>query len=207
MKEIKHYKLIIFDVDGTVAERGSTAPYLHAKETIERVKQFASVAFATNQGGPALKDADWFGPKNEMPDLETVQVNYQRIADELGGRLYMALAYKTTRGDWIYPKALAPDDPRLNHDWRKPGPGMLLQAMADYGVTKEDTIFVGDREEDANAARAAGVCFCFENDFFVGEHVTARGLDSGDKHLVQRFIGNSKFAPNGFIQPQKRGIK
>ncbi|WP_084397992.1 D-glycero-alpha-D-manno-heptose-1,7-bisphosphate 7-phosphatase [Henriciella aquimarina] len=40
---------------------------------------------------------------------------------------------------------------------RKPGPGMLLQAMADFPVNREQSFLIGDKQTDMEAARAAGV--------------------------------------------------
>lgn len=40
---------------------------------------------------------------------------------------------------------------------RKPKPGMLLQAMADYSVRKEASFLIGDKDTDIAAAHAAGV--------------------------------------------------
>ena len=40
---------------------------------------------------------------------------------------------------------------------RKPGPGMLLQAMADFPVNREQSFLIGDKQTDMDAARAAGV--------------------------------------------------
>lgn len=40
---------------------------------------------------------------------------------------------------------------------RKPQPGLLLQAAADFGIALDRSVFVGDSESDAQAARAAAV--------------------------------------------------
>ena len=40
---------------------------------------------------------------------------------------------------------------------RKPGPGMLLQAMADFPVNREQSFLIGDKQTDIEAGRAAGV--------------------------------------------------
>lgn len=40
---------------------------------------------------------------------------------------------------------------------RKPKPGMLMQAMADYPVKKESSFLIGDKDTDIEAAHAAGV--------------------------------------------------
>ena len=46
---------------------------------------------------------------------------------------------------------------------RKPGPGMLLQAMADFPVRREASFLIGDKPADIAAAHAAGVGgFLFE---------------------------------------------
>ena len=42
-------------------------------------------------------------------------------------------------------------------DCRKPLPGMLLRAVADLGIDRRASVFVGDRTIDLRAARAAGV--------------------------------------------------
>jgi len=40
---------------------------------------------------------------------------------------------------------------------RKPKPGMLLRAMADFPVKRELSFMIGDKDADMEAARAAGV--------------------------------------------------
>ncbi len=40
---------------------------------------------------------------------------------------------------------------------RKPRPGMLIQAMTDFPVIREQSIMIGDKDADIEAARAAGV--------------------------------------------------
>ena len=42
-------------------------------------------------------------------------------------------------------------------DCRKPKPGMLLQALADYDIDKAQSFLVGDSKRDVEAAEAAGV--------------------------------------------------
>lgn len=42
-------------------------------------------------------------------------------------------------------------------DCRKPKPGMLLRAAEEYGIDLSTSVFIGDTETDAEAARAAGV--------------------------------------------------
>jgi len=43
---------------------------------------------------------------------------------------------------------------------------MVNQAMQDAGIDKAVTLMVGDRDEDRNAAHAAGVVFMWADEFF-----------------------------------------
>lgn len=46
---------------------------------------------------------------------------------------------------------------RRDHPWRKPNPGMLLQAARDMGLDLSHSWMIGDQERDVIAGRAAGV--------------------------------------------------
>ena len=46
-------------------------------------------------------------------------------------------------------------------DCRKPAPGMLLAAAREHGVDLAQSILVGDKASDLEAARAAGVCTAY----------------------------------------------
>jgi D-glycero-D-manno-heptose 1,7-bisphosphate phosphatase len=46
---------------------------------------------------------------------------------------------------------------RRDNPWRKPGPGMLLQAAADLGIDLARSWTVGDKPGDIEAGRAAGI--------------------------------------------------
>ena len=55
-----------------------------------------------------------------------------------------------------HPDGTVPAYARENID-RKPGPGMLLRAMADFPVKREASFLIGDKQTDIAAAHAAGV--------------------------------------------------
>jgi len=67
-------------------------------------------------------------------------------------------------GGWIDDIRYCPDHPeaaieahRRVSDWRKPAPGMLLDLMARWSIKTEESLMIGDRATDMEAARAAGV--------------------------------------------------
>lgn len=46
---------------------------------------------------------------------------------------------------------------RCDHDWRKPKPGMILQAAADFDLDLSRSVLIGDQISDIEAAAAAGI--------------------------------------------------
>ena len=51
---------------------------------------------------------------------------------------------------------VAPDSPAAPTERRKPGPGMLQEAMRRYGIAAGSTVMIGDSLRDLQAAAAAG---------------------------------------------------
>ena len=74
----------------------------------------------------------------------------ERIHQTLRDRLAEAGA----RVDAIF---VAPDPPWAATERRKPGPGMLREAMAQFRIAPHDAVMVGDTTGDMQAALAAGV--------------------------------------------------
>ncbi len=54
-----------------------------------------------------------------------------------------------------HPEATLPDY-RRDHPWRKPHPGMILQAARDMGLDLSRSWMIGDQERDVLAGKAAG---------------------------------------------------
>src|SRR2546430_9470738 len=158
--EIDKLKLIVFDADGTLIETKSGATFRKEASDwqwlpgrIEKIKALKEssvrIAIATNQGGVA------FGYMQAQDILRELT----RMIEEAGivqGGLYVC---------YTHPKATI-EQYRLEDNRRKPGPGMLHEAMDDFEAEPEDTLFVGDRDEDRQAARAAKCHFIIAEEFF-----------------------------------------
>jgi D-glycero-D-manno-heptose 1,7-bisphosphate phosphatase len=55
-----------------------------------------------------------------------------------------------------HPDGSVPEFAR-DHEDRKPGAGMIHRAMQDWGIPREGSFLVGDRQSDLEAAAAAGI--------------------------------------------------
>lgn len=151
-------KLYIFDADGTL--RRTTVPgqptpdhdgewelLPKVKERLNKIlskEEDAMIGIASNQGG--------------------VELGYlsEKQARKLLNDLYTELTGK------IPPKGMVQLCPDFNKpsECRKPKPGMLQEIIKHASVSPEQTIFIGDHEDDRLAAKNAGIKFMWAKDFF-----------------------------------------
>lgn len=163
------YKLIIFDVDGTLGDppefdRNATGKQPRFRKTPDdwqlfpgRKERLAALqtagiktALATNQGGVA------FGYLKE----DEMMLWLMELTFELG-----------TTGNYVcfnHPQGKIEKYRKEDYD-RKPKPGMLFKAMTFHDVLPYETLYVGDRPEDQQAAWNAGVAFMWADQFFAPE--------------------------------------
>lgn len=163
----KDYSLYIFDLDGTLVSTSSGATFRKSAEdwvwlprriikSHELLGQGAKLAIATNQGGVA------FG---HLPaDAIAIEVN----------RAAMLFGASVAKMCFHHPSATIQEF-CCDCPYRKPKPGMLLGIMHDLNVLPVHTLYVGDRPEDEQAAKNAGVAFQWAWQFFgnpepEGEH-------------------------------------
>ncbi|MGD8245160.1 MAG: HAD-IIIA family hydrolase [Anaerolineae bacterium] len=166
--------LYVFDLDGTLVEKWGTTLLPGVAERVRGLD--GDIAVATNQAGVAWNAVE--GKPYPLPSemgrrLVRVAETLPRllealwlvaIADErltLTAQQWRALAAGVTR-------AASPLHVRTSSDaaWRKPRPGMLLQACRVFKVAAEDAVFVGDHQVDTQAAEAAGIRFLYADQFF-----------------------------------------
>ena len=78
-------------------------------------------------------------------------INEEQL-DSIHGKLRDALAKVAGRLDDII---IAPDAPWAATERRKPGPGMLIEAMRKFNMLPAETVLIGDSERDIEAAKSA----------------------------------------------------
>lgn len=162
---------VFFDRDGVLNEDrgwvGMRERFIWidgAKDAVQLVNDGGSHAFlVTNQAGVARGLYE----ESDVRDL------HRFISDEM-------LAHGGTLDDIrfcpFHPDA-AVDAYRRDSDWRKPAPGMITDLVGKWDVDLSGSFFVGDKESDLQAARAA----CIPGYMFTGGNV----CDFIGRHLPQ----------------------
>ncbi|MEK6223137.1 MAG: HAD-IIIA family hydrolase [Chloroflexota bacterium] len=165
-------KLAIFDIDGTLTEieaelraknpkhttpnkRGEQVPIAGVPEKLAQLQADGiMIALATNRGGVA-----WgYNTLAEAHDLALEAAELCGIPDV---PIYVCPYHAKARGKRVNREYAREDE------CRKPNPGMLNMAMGMAKVIPAETIFVGDRDSDEEAAANAGVRFVWAEEFFV----------------------------------------
>lgn len=176
-------KVWMFDVDGTLCWGiGDKTLHKTAVQWLEKNKP-QRVALCTNQGGVGLRY--WMEPRpdegyegfghDRWPNLPTesdVENRLNSLAAQIkaitGGEVnwYASFAYQSQKGNW---SPTPPDKAGLkewSNSWRKPEPGMLFYAALDYDAELSHCVFVGDSDEDRQAADSLGIEFVDANELF-----------------------------------------
>lgn len=182
------YKLLIFDIDGTLQAKWSSDLLPGVAEWFQAFRDaqpgddlyHCKLAFATNQGGVGLrmilerqeKDASKYPTRDGVIDRMHA-LSRQLTGDPHTFMAVAALNYQDGRtGEWAID---------YHHDeyyewwdpaFRKPSGGMLKFIMEVQGVGAGDTTMIGDSEDDRLAAEAVGVRFVHADEFFAENRVS-----------------------------------
>lgn len=177
-KSTKTYKLIIFDLDGTlvlpfseVLEPGVKTWYKNFRKHNKTTK----LAIATNKGNIGLKywrevvraqGGDIGDPNANGWTVESTLEQVYNVAKQIEATPYVCFRYQSKKGNWSPVPPMLEDDPRWSEEWRKPNPGMLLSAIRDFKASPPATLMVGNSEEDRLAAESAGCDYVDGDEFF-----------------------------------------
>lgn len=152
------FKLYIFDADGTLRRStvaGQPCPNDDGQwELMPNVRErlaaidwsAARFGIATNQGGVGLGYLSYATARRLL---------VQMVVEAFGVERAPAGAIE-----------ICPHAPHLKCACRKPHPTMLLRLMRRFRVNEDQTLYVGDMDRDAEAARHAGVRFMWADEFF-----------------------------------------
>ena len=112
-----------------------------ARHLIEQASQNnVPVVIVTNQSGIGRGLLTW----NDCTNVN------KRMLELLGSEKYVAAIY-----------ANAHCDQTQKDSWRKPGPGMILEAARDLNIDLNRSVIIGDRESDMLAGINAGIKYLF----------------------------------------------
>ncbi len=133
--------------DGDLGDPAKVRLLPGVAEGLKRLKDAGyRLVVVTNQGGVAR------GRYGEA-DVDRVHARIAQLIDEESGgkRVLDRFYYCPFHPDGTHP------DYRREHPWRKPRPGMLLQAAADLALDLDRGWVIGDQARDILAGKAAGV--------------------------------------------------
>ena len=153
------WRLVVFDADDTLRTTlvsGQPCPRAPDEWALLPGVRAALADIAWGAGGPALAIAS-----------NQDQIAYGHLTEAMSRRMLGDVAEAATGHrppDTLL--LLCPHALGIECACRKPAPGMLHAAMRVAGVSAHETLFVGNAESDAAAARAAGVAFTWAWDAF-----------------------------------------
>lgn len=142
---------VFLDRDGVLNKDGG---YVHRPDQIEWIDGSARAIARLNDAGYfVFVVTNQAGVARGYYDEETVQTLHRWINGRLAGSAahvdaFYYCPHHPTEGEGAYLQACK---------CRKPAPGMLLQAMAEWPVDRTDSFLIGDKASDLEAADAAGL--------------------------------------------------
>jgi D-glycero-D-manno-heptose 1,7-bisphosphate phosphatase len=143
---------VIFDRDGVLIVDHGYVGQIERLEWVPGAK--AAVASLNAAGVLAIVATNQSGVARGLFDLATVARLHEAMQADL--------AAAGARIDGFYVCPFHPDAAieafrRADHPDRKPNPGMILRALADFDIAPGRALVIGDKASDVEAARRAGV--------------------------------------------------
>ncbi len=150
---IRHRRILLLDRDGILVEKMPDREYLSNLNdykpiyenwsTLKKVSSWGvDFLIATNQPGVAT---------GEVSEEFLSEFHIRLVSDLLDYGINVLAVY-TCKHHW-----------NENCNCRKPKPGMLLEAMDQFEIESESTLYIGDEPKDSYAASSAGIDYVIIN--------------------------------------------
>ena len=147
MQKIPNHKFIILDRDGVI--NFDSDKYIKSPDEWRAIPGSLEAMAQLNQAGfniIVISNQSGIGRGfYTLKDFEATNQKMMRELKEVGGEIKK-----------IY---FCPHVAEDHCDCRKPKPGMLLQAVKEFGFDLKETFFIGDKQSDYLAAKTAGCDF------------------------------------------------
>lgn len=157
------YKLIIFDADGTL--RYCTVPGQPCPNRAGEWNLYPDVVeklACFNWAGPGDKSGVGYGIASNQGGVGSGYFAEDTAMNLLNDTFIEAFGFTPAEGTI----QMCPHIPYSGCSCRKPAPGMLDNLIDLYSVNPSTVLFVGDRDDDKNAASNAGCQFQWISEFF-----------------------------------------
>lgn len=144
-------KAVFFDRDGVL---NVDKDYLHSIDALEWVEgSKEAVAYLTQQGYTVFVVTNQSGIARGYYAIEDMERLHAHMAGEIaaaGGKITKFYYCPHLIGAKV-------KEYDVDCDCRKPKPGLLYQAMAEYAIDKDKSFLIGDKPRDIESAVAAGI--------------------------------------------------
>ena len=145
-------RAVIFDRDGVLnVDHG----YIFEPEKLEWTPGARRAVRRCNEAGVlAIVATNQSGIGRGYYDEAAMQALHEQMKTDLAAKdAWLDAIY------WcpFHPEAVTEALRHPDHPDRKPNPGMILRALADWSLGPADVILIGDKDTDMEAARRAGV--------------------------------------------------
>ena len=181
---------LFLDRDGVINRDTGYVGRIEAFEFLPGI--FELVRFANDQlGWPVIVTTNQSGIGRGMFDEAT----YQALNDWMCERFRAERAPLTAVYHCPYHPEHGVGPYKRDHPWRKPQPGMILQAAADHGIDLGRSALLGDGQRDIEAGAAAGIGFLVRLD------PEGRGASAPGRFAVRNLAEALELLKNHFMSP------
>lgn len=144
-------KAVFFDRDGVL---NIDKDYLYKIDELEWIDgALEAIAYLTQLGYLVFVVTNQSGIARGCYTVGAMEKLHQYMSDTVadkGGRIEMFYYCPHLPGGKV-------EEYAVECACRKPKPGLILQAMAEYAIDKDKSFLIGDKRRDVEAAEAAGI--------------------------------------------------